>query len=117
MQTLVDRDYAAAHALDGQVLRRDRQAETVLEKHQAIAMRRLGQASFPRFDDSQTEMLMVSPLTKADIIKFFEPFADELKRHTRKTPEQVYDFLAGTYDLTDLHTRPPLPATLKRKSA
>src|SRR3546814_12713448 len=49
MQTLVDRDYAAAHALDGQVLRRDRQAETVLEKHQAIAMRRLGQASFPRF--------------------------------------------------------------------
>src|SRR3546814_6252671 len=71
-------------------------------------MRRLGQASFPRFDDSQTEMLMVSPLTKADIIKFFEPFADELKRHHRKTPEQVYDFLAGIYDLTDLLTRPLL---------
>src|SRR3546814_17123977 len=71
-------------------------------------MRRLGQASFPRFDDSQTEMLMVSPLTKADIIQFFEPFADELKRHHRKTPEQVYDFLAGIYDLTDLLTRPPL---------
>src|SRR3546814_2702986 len=53
-------------------------------------------------------MLMVSPLTKAYIIKFFEPFADELKRHHRKTPEQVYDFLAGIYHLTDLLTRPLL---------
>src|SRR3546814_20155618 len=105
MQTLVDRDYAAAHALDGQVLRRDRQAETVLEKHQAIAMRRLGPASFPRFDDSQTEMLMVSPLTKADIIKVFEPFADEPTRHLRKTPEQVYDFHPRNYELTTLYRK------------
>lgn len=108
IEGLIARDHAAVHRIDGQVLRRDSLAQTILDKQQAIALSKLSPRSFPQFSSDATEMLVVNPLDKSDIIRFLSPYKNILKMHYGKSPEQIYNFLTGIYDLTDLLTRPLL---------
>lgn len=108
VSTLVERDFASVHNLSGQILRRDRPAHERLERQRQLVLDKLNAGSFPTFAASATAMYIIKPLEKSDIIRFLEPHAAVIKKHHKKTPQQVYDFLIGIYDLSDLLTRPLL---------
>jgi hypothetical protein len=108
VDTIVSRDVAAVHGLKGQALRRDHDVQRELNRHQDLMLQKLGAGSFPTFARGATAMFVVNPLEREDIIRFLTPHAGTIKRYHRKTPDQVYDFLMGVYDLTDLLTRPLL---------
>lgn len=108
IDSLTARDHAAVHRVQGQMLRRDSDIQGVLDRQQGIALAKLSRGEFPQFRSDATEMLVLNPLEKSDIIRFLNPYKDILKRNYGKTPEQIYTFLTGIYDLTDLLTRPLL---------
>lgn len=108
IHSLVQQDYASFHKLPGTQVRRDADAQAAIDVQHSIAYRKLNVGSFPSFRRDQTHIYTVNSLTKYDIIQFFKPYSDILKRYHKKTPEEMYDFLSGVYDLTDLLTRPLL---------
>lgn len=108
LETLLERDYASVHRLDGQLLRRDLEVQAIIDRQQVIALKKLNSGKFPTFSAEASKIFIIEPLSKEDIVKYLIPYADKIFKLHRKNPEEVYLFLSGVYDLTDLLTRPLL---------
>jgi uncharacterized protein YjbI with pentapeptide repeats len=107
IRELTSRDFRAAAAHRRGERKTGRAAE-ISDRLQVLSRGGGASGSYRLFNPWNTRLFYILPFSEEDIVNYLAGFEAEFRAIHGLTVREVFDFLSGIYDLTDLITRPLL---------